>query len=91
MSDFFDSIGLGFLDPGILILVLFALFIVVLILVITDISGRKKLERSGNMRDFTKSLTETRRISMISMTDYRPSFRKSALSNTTRSGRWEGR
>lgn len=41
MSDFFDSIGLGFLDPGILILVLFALFIVVLILVITDISGRK--------------------------------------------------
>ena len=44
-SDFFDSIGLGFLDPGILILVLFALFIVVLILVITDISGRKKLER----------------------------------------------
>ena len=45
ISDFFDSIGLGFLDPGILILVLFALFIVVLILVITDISGRKKLER----------------------------------------------
>lgn len=43
MSDFFDSIGLGFLDPGILILVLFALFIVVLILVITDISGRKSL------------------------------------------------
>lgn len=45
MNDFFDSIGLGFLDPGILILVLFALFIVILILVIADISGRKKLER----------------------------------------------